>query len=108
MAIMIVGLMLFLGVHCIRIVAPGWREAQIAKLGEGPWKGIYSLASLVGLVLIVLGYYLARADVPVFYEQPNWFRSFAFIAMPVSFVIFFASDLNTSDLLHVDLMSFVP
>jgi len=92
MIVLVIGLVLFLGIHFTRIVASGWREAQIAKLGEGPWKGIYSLVSLVGLVMIVWGYYLARADALVFYEQPEWFRSFAFIAMPIAFIIFFAGD----------------
>src|SRR5574337_16729 len=48
MATLIVGLLLFLGVHSTRILAEDVRGQAIVRLGEGPWKGIYSLLSLVG------------------------------------------------------------
>ena len=41
-------LVLFLGVHSTRIVADSWRTATIARVGEKPWKGIYSLLSIAG------------------------------------------------------------
>jgi uncharacterized membrane protein len=53
MTILLLGLVLFLGAHSVRIVADGWRHAQIARLGLLPWKGIYSLISLAGFALIV-------------------------------------------------------
>jgi uncharacterized membrane protein len=56
MLVLVVGLVIFLGVHSVSIVAPGWRTATVARLGERPWKGLYSLASAVGLALIVVGY----------------------------------------------------
>jgi len=46
MTYLILGLLVFLGVHSTRIVADGWRTAQLQRLGEGAWKGIYSLLSL--------------------------------------------------------------
>lgn len=74
MTVLILGLILFLGVHSFRIVAPSWREAQYARLGEGPWKGMYSLVSFAGLVLLIWGYGLARADAPLLYEPPVWMK----------------------------------
>lgn len=72
MTILILGLIVFLGVHSTRIVAPGWRSNQIARLGEDRWKGIYSLASAVGLGLVVWGYGLSR-EVPVMlWNPPRW------------------------------------
>ena len=62
MTLLILGLILFLGVHSVRIFAEGWRTAQIAQRGEGAWKGLYSLASIVGFGLIIWGYGLARAQ----------------------------------------------
>ena len=53
-------LALFLGVHSVSIVAPQWRDAQAARLGENAWKGIYTLLSLAGFALIVIGYGQAR------------------------------------------------
>ena len=50
------GLVLFLGVHSVRIVAPGLREAAIGRIGEGPWKGLYAVLSLAGLMLVGRGW----------------------------------------------------
>ena len=46
MTALILGLILFLGVHSVRIVAEGWRTAQIAQRGEGAWKGMYTVLSI--------------------------------------------------------------
>ncbi len=64
MAILVLGLIIFLGLHSTRIFAEGGREKAIARLGEGPWKGIYSLLSAVGFVLIVWGFAEARYTAP--------------------------------------------
>lgn len=71
---LIVGLVLFLGVHSISIVGHRWRDNMVARLGEPAWKGLYSLASLVGLVLVVWGYGLARQEPVVLYVPPAWLR----------------------------------
>ena len=52
MAGFILGLVLFLGIHLVRVVAPQWRKARLAA-GEGPYKGLYTLVSVVGLGLII-------------------------------------------------------
>ena len=74
MAWLIVCLVIFLGVHSVRIVADDWRTAQIAKRGPKAWKGIYSALSLIGFVLIVYGYGLARQVPTVVYAPPAWLR----------------------------------
>lgn len=56
------GLALFLGIHLTRVVAPQWRGAQIARLGEKGCKGLYTLASLVGFGLILWGFSRARLE----------------------------------------------
>ena len=56
------GLALFLGIHLTRAVAPQWREAQIARLGDKAWKGIYTLVSIVGFGLILWGFSRARLE----------------------------------------------
>jgi uncharacterized membrane protein len=60
MTLLVLGLVIFLGVHSTRVFADGWRSAQVARLGEKGWKGLYTLASLVGLVMLVWGYGVAR------------------------------------------------
>ncbi len=69
MTILLLGLVLFLGVHSVRIFADGWRTGMIARLGPTPWRISHALLSLAGLALIVWGYALARHD-PVFLWQP--------------------------------------
>jgi uncharacterized membrane protein len=64
MAILILGLILFLGIHTTRIVSESGREKAIARFGGGPWKGIYSALSAVGFVLIVWGFARARYEAP--------------------------------------------
>src|SRR5512139_2349338 len=68
MSLLILGLVIFLGVHSTRIVADAWRGATIARIGEKPWKAIYSLLSIAGFVLIVIGYGAARESPMVLYS----------------------------------------
>ncbi|MBY0437269.1 MAG: NnrU family protein, partial [Burkholderiales bacterium] len=62
MTLLVIGLIVFLGVHSTRIFAEAWRGTMVQRLGANGWKGVYSLVSLVGLALIVVGYGAARAD----------------------------------------------
>lgn len=91
MAILILGLVLFLGVHSTRIVADGWRSATIARIGEMPWKGIYSLLSIAGFALVVWGFRIARADTLVLYTPPVWTRHLAALLLVVSFILLVAA-----------------
>lgn len=91
MLVLVVGLALFLGVHSVSIVASEWRTATIARVGEGRWKGLYSLASAVGLVLIVVGYGMARRDPVVLYTPPAALRHLALVVMLPVFPLLFAA-----------------
>jgi uncharacterized membrane protein len=55
MNLLILGLVLFLGIHIFTTLRRP-RAAVIGRLGEGPYKGLYSLIAAVGLVLIVWGF----------------------------------------------------
>jgi hypothetical protein len=59
--IMILGLAVFLGVHSFATLR-GQRAAVVARLGEWPYKGLFALVSLSGLVLIVGGFARYRAE----------------------------------------------
>ncbi len=91
MLVLVVGLMIFLGVHSVSIVAPGWRAATIARLGERPWKGVYSIASAIGLALIVVGFGMARRDPVVLYAPPAALRHLALVVMLPVFPLLFAA-----------------
>jgi len=92
MTLLILGLVLFLGVHSVRIVADGYRSAFIAQRGRGAWKGLYSIASLVGFVLIVWGYGQARQQpVPLWAPIPGAAHAAALLTL-VSFILLAAKD----------------
>jgi uncharacterized membrane protein len=84
MTILVVGLVIFLGIHSISIFAPAFRDGLAAKLGSRPWRGLYSLVSIAGFVLLVYGYGLARRDPVVLYNPPFGMRHLtALLMVPV-------------------------
>jgi uncharacterized membrane protein len=91
MTLLILGLALFLGVHSTRIVADGWRSATIARIGEKRWKAIYSLLSIAGFVLLVIGYGAARQAPVVLYAPPAWTRHLAALLTVPAFVLLVAA-----------------
>lgn len=91
MTALLIGLVLFLGVHSTRLVADGARTRFIAQHGEKIWKGLYTLASVVGLLLIVWGYALARPEPVALWSPPGWTRPLASALMLVSFVLLTAA-----------------
>lgn len=91
MLVLILGLVLFLGVHSVRIVADDWRSQTIRQRGEGLWKGLYSLLSVVGLGLIVWGYGLARQQPVVLWVPPIAMRHIAALLTLFSFILLAAA-----------------
>lgn len=87
MALLALGLVIFLGIHSIRIGGGDIRGRAIARLGEGPWKGLYSLASLIGFALIVWGFARARSDAPELWSPPIWTRHTAILLMLISMIL---------------------
>lgn len=91
MYILIAGLVLFLGVHSVGIVADDWRQRMIGRIGQLPWMAVYSLIAAVGLVLIVWGYGLARQDAVPVYSPPVWLRHAALLLMIPVFPLLLAT-----------------
>jgi uncharacterized membrane protein len=91
MLLLILGLVLFLGIHSVSIVSASGRHRLVQQMGEGPWKGLYSLVSLAGFVLIVVGYGAAREAPVVLYSLPNGFRHLAAVLMLPVFVLLLAA-----------------
>lgn len=91
MTLLILGLVIFLGAHSTRIFAESWRGAQIARLGPNGWKGVYSVVSIVGFVLLVWGYGVARqAPVPLWTPSMG-LRHLGSLLTVVSFVLLAAA-----------------
>ena len=87
MATLVLGLVIFLGLHSIRISAEPLRAQAIARLGEGPWKGLYSLLSAIGFVLIVWGFAQARSDAALLWAPPEGARHATIALMLVSMLL---------------------
>ncbi len=88
---LVAGLVLFLGMHSVSIVAPAWRDRVAARLGAGAWKGLYSVVSLVGFVLLVRGYAGARLTPVVLYHPPEALRYLAVLLMVPVFPLLLAA-----------------
>lgn len=97
MLVLVVGLVLFLGVHSTRVFAEGWRSATIARIGERPWKGLYAVVSLVGFALLVWGFGQARQQVPI-WDPPAFMRHVTALFMLPVFVLFVAAYVPHNDI----------
>ncbi|KRE96597.1 NnrU family protein [Frateuria sp. Soil773] len=91
MPVLILGLVIFLGVHSLRIFANDWRNRQFARLGEKPWKAAYSVVAIVGFVLICWGFGLARQQPVLLYVPPLWLRHLNALFTLIAFVLFAAA-----------------
>ncbi|MBL8324710.1 MAG: NnrU family protein [Rubrivivax sp.] len=91
MTLLVLGLVLFLGAHSVRIFAEGWRQAMVARLTPNGWKGLYSLVSIAGLALIVIGFGAARQQPVLLWVPPVWTRHLASLLVLVSLVMIAAA-----------------
>jgi len=91
MMYLIAGLVLFLGVHSTRVFADDWRNQTLARIGEKPFKGVYSLLSLAGFVLLLWGYGQARQLGVMLWNPPTAMRHIAALLTLLAFVLWAAS-----------------
>ncbi|WP_394171388.1 NnrU family protein [Saccharospirillum alexandrii] len=91
MIALVIGLVIFLGMHSTHILAPQWRESMIRQMGLMPWKGLYSLLSLLGFGLIIWGYGMARLEPVWLWFAPGWTRHLSALLMIPAFVFLAAA-----------------
>jgi uncharacterized membrane protein len=91
MTYLILGLIIFVGAHSLRIVADDWRSQMVARLGDIPWKGLNSVVSLIGVVLMVMGYGLARQSPVVLWQPPFWISHLVSLLMLIAFILLVAA-----------------
>jgi uncharacterized membrane protein len=96
MVYLVLGLLIFLGAHSTRIFADGWRTQTIARLGENAFKGIYSLVSLLGFVLIIWGFGLARETPTQLWLPPAGMCHAAALLNVLAFVFLAAAQVPTN------------
>lgn len=95
---LLVGLILFLGMHSVRIFADNWRTAQIAQHGIFKWKTVYAVVSLVGLLLIIVGYSNAMAEPKMIWLPPVWSQHLAALLTLPAFILLVATYLPASNI----------
>jgi uncharacterized membrane protein len=88
---LIAGIVIFFGSHCVSMLALDWRNRMAGRLGAGPWQGIYSAVSAVGLYLLISGYAAARHVAEVLYAPPAWLKYVAALLMLPVFTLAVAS-----------------
>lgn len=91
MTMLLLGLLIFLGVHSVRVFAEGWRTNMRLKLGENAFKGLYSVISIIGFALIVWGYGAARQQPVALWGSPVWTRHLAALLTVPAFVMLVAA-----------------
>jgi uncharacterized membrane protein len=91
MNVLLLGLVIFFGVHSVSIVNDPWRDRMAAKVGEWTWKGLYALVAIAGFALIVWGYGLARLDPVVVYTPPDWLHPVAMVLLVPVFPLLLAA-----------------
>ncbi|HMN21918.1 MAG TPA: NnrU family protein [Ottowia sp.] len=91
MEILVLGLILFLGTHSARIVAEDGRKRAIARWGEGAWKGLYSVLSLLGFALIVWGFARARQQPVVLWAPPAGLKHLNALFTLLAFILLAAT-----------------
>jgi uncharacterized membrane protein len=91
MTLLILGLSIFIGIHSVSIVAPAIRDRWAAAMGANAWRGLFSVISIAGFVLLVYGYGLARQAPVLLYSPPMWLRHAAWLLMVPVFPMLFAA-----------------
>ena len=91
MWMLIAGLCLFFAVHSVSIVAPEWRDRVAVHFGANAWRGVYSVLSLAGLVLVGHGFALTRAAPVVLYTPGPALQMAARVLMLLVFPLLFAA-----------------
>lgn len=91
MTVLVVGLLVFLGLHSVRMLADGWRSRMLARYGEPTYKGVYSALALLGFGLVVYGFGLAREMPVLVWTPPLGVRHAASLLTLVAFVLLLAA-----------------
>lgn len=86
MTLLILGIVIFLGMHLVRVVAPGLRASVIERNGKNAWMGIYTVISLIGLGLIIYGFGEARGVTGMLYNPPVFLKHISLLLMLLAFI----------------------
>lgn len=91
MAVLVVGIILFLGLHLLRVFAPGFRQSMVDRMGASTWRGVYSVLSILTLILLIYGFSIARYQTTVLYSPPVWVAHITITLMLIALICLAAS-----------------
>src|SRR3954447_13145521 len=94
MTLLLIGTVIFVGVHLLAMLLPGARDRLQERMGEGPYKGLFSLVSLIGLGLMVYGFsttWGTLAPEDYLYTPAPWTRHAAMGLVLLAFIFLGAS-----------------
>ena len=91
MAYFLLGLVLFLGLHSVRAVAPEWRTRLIHRFGAGAYKGAYSVISLASLLVLVWGFGQWRHQAFMLWIPPTGMRHATALLTLLAFILLTAA-----------------
>jgi len=91
MTALVVGLVAFLAPHSAGILASDWRSRQITRIGERPYKLAYSAVSLVGFLLVIWGFGVARASPTLLWQAPAGARHATAALTVIAFILIAAA-----------------
>ena len=91
MVYLVLGLLVFLGTHSLRIGGDARRDAMRASLGEIRFKIGYSLLSLLGFCLLIYGFGVARETPLVLWTLPPGMRHLNFLLTLIAMVLVVAA-----------------
>lgn len=86
MALLLVGLVLFIGIHSIKLFAPEWRVFMMEQLGKSNWKMLHAAVATIGLFTTIMGYGYARYSAEWLWFPPLWTRHVAALLVLVAFI----------------------
>lgn len=94
MTLLYIGCLLFGGSHLFSIFFPGLRNSFRAQLGDKPWRGLFAVVSLLGLVLMIVGYSRSRAGpaaADIIYDGSYEMRHVTMLLVLLAFIMIGAS-----------------
>ena len=86
MALLLVGLVLFIGIHSLRLFANEWRESMMEQLGKRNWQLLHAAVAVMGLLTTIMGYGYARFSAEWLWYPPLWTRHLAALLVLFSFI----------------------
>jgi len=88
MRVLILAILVWLFIH-FGMSGTRLRDRVVARIGEQPFRGLFSLLSIAAIVFLIVGWKTARV-VPLWYP-PDWLRWILVVVMVPAFVLFVAS-----------------